>query len=80
MSIRQLPFVIWSALSTFARVVWHFLKTGKIWSPEREGAARLAVCRECQFYDPEHDMCAECWCVMADKTSLIAAQCPLKKW
>lgn len=86
MKLRQLPYVIGSAIMTFLRVALHWLRTGRIWSPTNEGEARYRICRgmglhnECSAYHPEIDLCSECWCVMGKKTKLIEAKCPRDKW
>lgn len=86
MKLRQLPYVIGSSIMTFLRVARHWIRTGQIWSGERDGQVRYEVCRGmnihplCPAYQPELDLCTECWCVMGTKTKLIEARCPLGKW
>ena len=41
---------------------------------------RLNICKECDSYLKNRDMCKECGCIMAMKTRLFAAKCPLGKW
>ena len=41
---------------------------------------RLIICKECDSYVKNRDMCKECGCIMSMKTRLFAAKCPLGKW
>ncbi|WP_220095323.1 DUF6171 family protein [Schleiferilactobacillus shenzhenensis] len=41
-------------------------------------AARLAVCRQCPFY--QHGTCTECGCYVAFRASLKNKACPRHAW
>jgi uncharacterized paraquat-inducible protein A len=41
---------------------------------------RLAICKQCEFFDEAQDRCKRCGCKMAIKTYLKAEKCPVGKW
>ena len=41
---------------------------------------RLAICRQCDKFDPKNSQCSECGCFMDYKTLLPLVSCPLDKW
>ena len=41
---------------------------------------RLAICRECPFFDKRMLKCKKCGCFMKLKTTLEKASCPIGKW
>jgi hypothetical protein len=41
---------------------------------------RLAICKECPFFNAETGECSECGCYMPLKTGLLSASCPIGKW
>lgn len=49
-------------------------------APQSVIDARLAVCGECDRRDPANNSCLECGCNLAYKPTMLAWDCPLKKW
>lgn len=47
---------------------------------QEEQARRLAICHECEFYDPQQIRCRKCACRLNLKTRLEAWHCPIDKW
>lgn len=45
-----------------------------------EAEARLAICRECEFFRPRTQQCKKCGCFMKLKTKLERSHCPIHKW
>jgi hypothetical protein len=41
---------------------------------------RLAICRECEHYEPILTRCDKCGCIMSGKTLFMWAKCPIDKW
>lgn len=41
---------------------------------------RMSICRECDRFIKVTTQCKECGCIMAAKTKLDGAICPLGKW
>ena len=42
--------------------------------------ARMAICRECEFFVSLTQQCTKCGCIMPAKTPLPNAWCPVHKW
>lgn len=49
-------------------------------SSEQLANSRLAICRQCEFFDQSQERCKKCGCKMAIKTYLKAEKCPIGKW
>lgn len=49
-------------------------------SPEDLMEERMAICRECPFFNPRSVRCRKCGCFMSLKTTLKQAKCPEGKW
>jgi len=41
---------------------------------------RVDICQGCEFYHPLTTHCKQCGCMMAMKTRLPLAKCPINKW
>jgi hypothetical protein len=41
---------------------------------------RYSICKSCESYNFEYDLCRECYCKMGIKTKLGGMLCPLQKW
>jgi len=41
---------------------------------------RLAVCKDCPFYNAERNKCKKCGCNMTFKTMYAGSKCPIDKW
>ena len=41
---------------------------------------RLAVCKDCEFFDQVFRRCKRCGCFMDAKTLLPKSHCPIGKW
>lgn len=50
----------------------------KLLAPNKE--ERMAICRECPFYNAERNKCKKCGCHMAVKALYINSRCPIDKW
>lgn len=48
-------------------------------SPEK-AAARLEICKTCDYFDAGPQRCKKCGCYMASKANLEHSACPLAKW
>lgn len=48
-------------------------------SPEVK-AERLAICKECDWYDPTQNRCKHCGCFLDQKASFALDSCPIQKW
>ena len=48
-------------------------------SPEEVAAARLEICKGCEFFRPKTQTCKKCGCFMAAKSMLANARCPVGK-
>lgn len=68
----------------FTRAAVRHVAAGRPKASDEVKAARLAICRECEFYVPETIRCraAGCGCYLAVKTGWAAQSCPLDppKW
>jgi hypothetical protein len=49
-------------------------------SPEEIVAARLAICKTCEFFKERTQRCGKCGCFMKMKTKLSGSSCPIGKW
>jgi hypothetical protein len=41
---------------------------------------RYSICKSCDSYNKEHDLCLLCHCEMKSKTTSIYSECPDGKW
>ena len=41
---------------------------------------RMLVCRKCDQYDEQKNVCKKCGCFLKFKTRAPNLHCPLKKW
>lgn len=41
---------------------------------------RMDICRSCEWFRPSIQQCKKCGCIMAFKTKLKGASCPIGKW
>lgn len=41
---------------------------------------RLSICKTCEFYDAEKNMCKDCGCYLPHKTKDPYANCPKDHW
>lgn len=63
-----------------ARAAAGFVASGFAIASEEEQARRLAVCRECEYFRPEHVRCAKCSCFINLKKRIQSSHCPIGKW
>jgi hypothetical protein len=47
---------------------------------QEEQDRRLAICHQCEFWDPEQKRCSKCGCFGQWKTWLASQSCPIGKW
>lgn len=59
---------------------WDLLNPNEPRSQEEVSAARLEICRSCEFFRPRTEQCKKCGCFMKLKTLLDRARCPIGKW
>jgi len=55
-----------------------FLESIKL--PEEIRQSRYSICNDCEFFFKPTTTCLKCGCVMAAKTYLPSASCPIGKW
>lgn len=54
------------------------LETVKL--PEEMRQSRYTICNNCEFFYEPTTTCSKCGCIMAVKTYLPFASCPVGKW
>lgn len=59
---------------------WDFLNPNTEYVEKHIKDARLEQCYTCEFYMKVPGLCKKCGCVMALKTALKHASCPIGKW
>ncbi len=59
-----------------ARAAAGFVADGFRVVSEEEQERRMAICRGCEHFDPEHGRCRLCGCVAALKTRIASQHCP----
>lgn len=47
---------------------------------EQVAASRLDICKKCEAFDPQLNICTVCACYMPIKVKLEKAECPMEKW
>jgi hypothetical protein len=64
------------------RSISRYIKSGGGVVSQEVKQKRLAICRGCEFYEPEEQRCLECGCYLQIKASLPSETCPLEipKW
>lgn len=58
---------------------WHVLNPGMLVTQDVVDQ-RLSICQQCDRFIAKTSQCRECGCIMAMKTRVTIATCPLKKW
>ena len=60
----------------------HAFQYGTVRTDKAEKDRRLAICRECTYYNSTKGICELCGCKMVWKAVLVASKCPLPepKW
>lgn len=59
---------------------WDLLNPNEPRSQEDIIAARLEVCKTCEFFRERTQQCKKCGCFMKLKTKLEHSRCPIGKW
>ena len=59
---------------------WHLLDPEAKLSNQSKIDERMDICRACPEFIKLTTQCKQCGCIMKAKTTLINAECPLKKW
>ncbi len=59
---------------------WDLLNPNQPRSTKELQNSRLAICRECEFFNALTVGCKKCGCFMRMKTKLHNATCPVGKW
>lgn len=49
-------------------------------SSAEKAAARLEICKNCEFFDALPQRCKKCGCYMTAKANLEHSACPISKW
>jgi hypothetical protein len=57
-----------------------YKSTGKLIAEGSIADQRLKICRECEFFLQNREVCGVCGCNMSFKTRLVAGRCPKQKW
>lgn len=52
----------------------------KIKLPDELRESRYSICNNCEFFFKPTTTCSKCGCIMAAKTYLPLASCPIGKW
>jgi hypothetical protein len=52
----------------------------KVVSSKEEKERRLAICKECEFFQASPLKCRKCGCFLQLKTRLETEHCPIGKW
>ena len=49
-------------------------------APHKIIEARLAICKECEFFIHKTSQCKKCMCFMKLKARIQTVTCPIDKW
>jgi protein-arginine kinase activator protein McsA len=50
------------------------------WASDQLMQERISICHQCEHYFKPTTTCKKCGCIMAVKTKLKQAACPVGKW
>lgn len=67
-------------LGMFATTMYRWARNGFKLEEEQVKAARLSICSVCPELKKPSYQCSICGCMMKNKTKIVGASCPLKKW
>lgn len=73
------PGLIQKAVNFAGAVAEHVAGGMKLADPETV-QKRLAICRECEWFDAERATCKQCGCLMSVKAEWAEQSCPIGKW
>jgi hypothetical protein len=59
---------------------WDLVNPNTEWASEDKAKERLSICKGCPELIKLTTQCKKCGCVMALKSKLAEATCPLGKW
>lgn len=59
---------------------WDLLNPNAPRTPEGLAAARLEICKTCDWFRQKSQTCKKCGCFMKLKTTLEQAKCPIGRW
>ena len=63
-----------------AKATVEHAKSGFAHATPEEQAARLEICKGCEFYIEEKDQCSKCGCYLKSKSTWKSGKCPIGKW
>lgn len=69
-----------NAASAVGRVAYAMMHGQHIAVDQDEQNRRLAICRDCEFFDATQGRCMKCGCFGAFKSWLATERCPIGKW
>lgn len=64
----------------FFVAIWRWLRSGGEFVSFRKEQKRLAVCKQCPFYDRRIQQCDVCTCFVPLKVKLKTEDCPYGYW
>lgn len=67
-------------VKTAKRVVTAAVEGKPIVAKKPERKSRMEICRSCEFYHAADNRCRQCGCLLAAKTVLAEAKCPIGRW
>lgn len=59
---------------------WDLLNPNKEKVSDEAQKRRMDICKSCPFFIKITGQCSKCGCLMAGKTKLADASCPINKW
>lgn len=78
--MKRILRVLGYAAETFLYAAWRLLTSGEIVASRKQAKERLQICKGCESYFQEHDVCGACLCIMKVKTRVLSARCPQDQW
>lgn len=71
---------LFKRLGTASKAAVRFARSGMATADQATVEERRSICRGCDRFDAEADMCRECGCYLAAKVRMASEACPLGKW
>lgn len=81
--ISQYPSVFQQARNLLKQTILsgaEFINGNRFLATAEKAAARLEICKSCEFFDKEKERCFKCGCFMKTKVHLEMSGCPVNKW
>ena len=74
------PISVWQQVKNVTSAVVDYAKDGFTNVSEEERNKRLEICRGCEFFNKDGEICSKCTCHMKIKTYMRSSNCPIGKW